>query len=287
METGKAQHKVTVWQFQDIVLEHYLYAPGPPEVLAKHAHADYQIGLSLNFPGAYEYRGSTHLVPAGSVSILHPGEMHAARDLDFRQNRAEFRMMYISPDLLQRTTADVAGHSVSQPFFPTPVIRDPRVVTLFLTAHQALATATTLQLERDSFLLELLKSLTRRYTQDPPVPGAFPTARPEVIRARDYLHDNATRNISLQELANVAGLSPFHLARVFRQEIGLPPHLYQVQVRIAQAKHLLARGWRVAQVATETGFYDQSHFGGHFKRLVGVTPARYVGKSKNFLDLAG
>ena len=43
----------------------------------------------------------------------------------------------------------------------------------------------------------------------------------------------------------------------------------------------------VAEVATETGFYDQSHFGWHFKRLVGVTPGNYLGRSNNVLDKPG
>jgi len=276
METGETQHTVTVWQIADVVLEHYRYAPGPPDVLSTHAHEEYQIGVSLNFPGAYEYRGSTHAVPAGSLSIIHPGEMHAPRDLEFRHGHAEFRMMYLKPAVLQRAASDMVERSVHLPFFATPVIRAPRLVSLFLAAHQALTTTITPQLERDTLLLELLNHLTRRYTQHPPLYDSFLTARPEVRRAREYLHGNATRNISLQELAHVAGLSPFHLARAFRREVGLPPHLYHVQVRIAQAKRLLAQGLPIAQVTADTGFYDQSHFSWHFKRLVGVTPARYA-----------
>ncbi len=97
------------------------------------------------------------------------------------------------------------------------------------------------------------------------------------------MHDNYARNVSLQELADLAELSTFHLSRAFRKAVGVPPHMYQIQVRIARAKTLLARGVSPASVAHAVGFYDQSHFGQHFKRLVGVTPGAYARESKNFL----
>jgi len=285
MATNEARHRVKVWQFPAMTLEHYVYAPGPPDVLAKHAHEEYQIGLSLNFPGVYEYRGTTSPVPAGSLSIIHPGEMHAARDLDYRHNSAEFRMMYISPDLMNQATDNADGCSVSLPFFATPIIRDSRLTTLFLTLHRTFTEALASQLQQDSLLHGFLTKLIRERAQVQPKMRSLSPNHRAVTRARDYLHAHYGDNVSLHELAQIAGMSPFHLTRVFRRALGLPPHLYQVQVRIARAKQLLARGLPTVQVAAETGFYDQSHFGWHFKRLVGVTPARYIGERKNFLDV--
>ena len=57
--------------------------------------------------------------------------------------------------------------------------------------------------------------------------------------------------------------------------MGLSLSAYQMQIRIDRAKKLLARGTPIARVASEMGFYDQSHFGSHFKRLVGTTPRNY------------
>ncbi|MDJ0570973.1 MAG: helix-turn-helix domain-containing protein [Pleurocapsa sp. MO_192.B19] len=74
----------------------------------------------------------------------------------------------------------------------------------------------------------------------------------------------------------MVNLKPLRLLRVFRQTLGLPPHAYLVQVRITQAKKLLARRISIAEVAAETGFTDQSHLHRHFKRVVGVTPGQYV-----------
>lgn len=74
----------------------------------------------------------------------------------------------------------------------------------------------------------------------------------------------------------MAELNPFYLVRVFRKELGLPPHEFLTQVRVEQARRLLAGACPVAQVALETGFVDQSHLTNRFKRIVGVTPKQFA-----------
>lgn len=95
------------------------------------------------------------------------------------------------------------------------------------------------------------------------------------MRVRDYLDAHYAANIPLDELARMVNVSAFHLNRVFRAEVGLPPHAYQMQVRVTRSKSLLAQGMSIDQVALEVGFYDQSHFTHHFKRLLGYTPGVY------------
>ena len=59
---------------------------------------------------------------------------------------------------------------------------------------------------------------------------------------REYLEDNLARNVPLEELSRLANLSPYHLARAFAAEVGLPPHAYQTQARVHRARELLLRG---------------------------------------------
>jgi methylphosphotriester-DNA--protein-cysteine methyltransferase len=72
--------------------------------------------------------------------------------------------------------------------------------------------------------------------------------------------------------SSVANVSKFHLAHLFRQTVGLPPHAYQNQVRLSQARKPLAQGFTASYVANEVFFFDQTHFTNQFKRHVGVTP---------------
>lgn len=88
----------------------------------------------------------------------------------------------------------------------------------------------------------------------------------------EYLHEN----ISLETLAQQAGLSVHHFARAFKREVGMPPHRYLLEQRVARAKELLAAtDSTVADVAHSVGFTDQSHFARHFVRLTGWTPSAF------------
>jgi len=101
-------------------------------------------------------------------------------------------------------------------------------------------------------------------------------AAPYVSRARAYLDEHWIRNVPLDELAGVAGVSKFHLARRFTEAVGVPPHTYQNRVRVNRAMEMLRDGVSVQDAAVRTGFSDASHLCRHFKRFTGTTPGRFA-----------
>ncbi len=100
--------------------------------------------------------------------------------------------------------------------------------------------------------------------------------RPEVVRVRQILRDRWAEPVSLAELTDAVGLSGFHLLRLFREQVGTPPHHYQLHLRISRAREMLDRGLPIADVALDCGFADQPHFTRWFKRVVGFTPAAFA-----------
>jgi AraC-like DNA-binding protein len=111
------------------------------------------------------------------------------------------------------------------------------------------------------------------------VSDAHPGHSRPVRRAMECLRERLDDSITLDDLARYAEFDKFHLCRVFRAQVGMPPHTYLTHLRIARAKQLLVRGVRASDVAPLVGFYDQAQLTRHFRRLVGTTPARY-GKSR-------
>ncbi len=96
-----------------------------------------------------------------------------------------------------------------------------------------------------------------------------------VAEAARFIQQNYTRDVSLSDIAEAVHLSPFHVARLFKQALGVSPHQYLIQVRVTSARSLLSAGSgerSLAEVASAVGFADQSHLTRHFKRLLGVTP---------------
>jgi len=95
-------------------------------------------------------------------------------------------------------------------------------------------------------------------------------------RVRDYMEAHLAENIELQALADIAGLSRFHFARMFKQSVGTPPHYYLMQRRLERAQMLLAESnLSIAQIALESGFGEQSHFSRRFRLFFGITPRAF------------
>lgn len=165
-------------------------------------------------------------------------------------------------------------------FYPVPpasvsVIFDKQLFDCFLKFHAA-TKSSALLLTQESLCLLALTSLIQKYTEKSLEARPVGKERRVVEQVRQYLHDRLMENVSLDELAQVAELSPSHLCRVFKKEIGLPPHMYQIRLRIFRAKFLLTQGWSPCETAQMMGFHNQSHFGWHFKRLVGTSPSKYL-----------
>ncbi len=96
------------------------------------------------------------------------------------------------------------------------------------------------------------------------------------MRAREFIDAHYDQDIPIDDLARVNCPSPFHLVRRFVGVVEVPPHTYQTLTCLRYARKLLQQGLTIADVAAQTGFFDQSHFTNTFKRYVGVTPGRYA-----------
>jgi AraC family transcriptional regulator len=122
-------------------------------------------------------------------------------------------------------------------------------------------------------------SLLREFAH---LPSAKPTetAPPvAVLRTVELMRQRLASSLSLEELAQHAGVSPFHFARLFKTATGHPPHEYLIRLRVDHAQEMIARQGRtltMAAIAQESGFADQSHMTRHFRRVLGVTPGEYA-----------
>ena len=112
-------------------------------------------------------------------------------------------------------------------------------------------------------------------------PDDTPGRTAAVRRVAAHIEQNFMERLTLQDLAALAGLSVFRLVTVFRREVGMPPHRYLCHVRIRAARALLGRGVPPAIVASEAGFFDQSHLSRHFKSICGVTPGQYLARCRD------
>src|SRR5690606_31813487 len=144
---------------------------------------------------------------------------------------------------------------------------DERAAT-FHRLHDAICLGAD-SLHLDVALTEAISSLSV-------LTGAVSHHTRPVRRATEYLQTRLTASFTLDDVAEYAALDKFHLCRAFRAQVGMPPHMYLTHLRVQRARQLLRQGVRASELAARVGFYDQSQLTRHFKRIVGVTPARYA-----------
>jgi AraC-like DNA-binding protein len=240
-----------------------------------HTHETYAIAAVIEGCEAFFHRGARHYAAVGSIAVVPPDELH---DGEPAGDSFAYRTLYPSVELMRAIAEDVFGRPVSgTPSFAQSVIDDPDLSGRLATLHGVLARPETPVLERDSLVAEFFELLLSRWGGDlkPRQSADVPAA---IARARDYLEAHFDREVSLEELAGIAGLNRAHLIRAFRKAVGLTPHAYQLDRRVRAACHRLAAGEAPADVAAACGFCDQSHLNRVFKARIAVTPGQFRGR---------
>ncbi len=241
-----------------------LHAHFPSHAYPSHTHDAWTVLIVDEGAVRYDLDHREHGLAQAQVSLLPPNVPHDGRSV--RPEGFRKRVLYLEPD---RLGDNVIGAAVDQPEYVDPVLRH-RIHQL----HGVLLDGTE-DLEAQSRLTlieERLRQHLLRNVADPPDrrdPGV-------AARLRDVLDGSVPTGITLDDAAKLVQAHPAHLVRAFSREYGMPPHRYLTGRRVDLARRYLLDGHPPAEVAMLAGFYDQSHLNRHFRRMLGVTPARFV-----------
>jgi AraC-like DNA-binding protein len=267
-----------------LLAERYHQPGGVIEAPPRHAHEEVQIGLNVNTGGSYLYRGGTHPIGPGQVALIPSGMVHWPGAGRAGPVGSEYRTLYIDASAWEAAAEDAFGRSSARRHDRVllPIIEHPTVASAVLALHEAVRappTASRAALWFDGVRQAALTTILTHGRNTEPIERATPAlVRLEQVRQR--LADDAS-SLRLSQLAGDVGLSEAHLCRAFARAFGLPPHRYQIALRVSRARRLLVAGHPVAEVAHRLGFADHAHLTRWFGRLVGVTPRSYAaGASK-------
>jgi AraC-like DNA-binding protein len=245
---------------------------------------EFVIGVCLG-RGYHLNRARTkHTIQPGQLVVLDPSTEHSGSPAG--GGPWEGRLLVIELPDLQAAAAE-EGTSLHDLDFPDPEVGDRRLAACFVALHHLVQSSAS-ALEQQSRLYAFLQDLA-----DLSPAGdarARPMARdtPAIRRACDHLRADVAKNVTLDELAAVAGTSRYRLVRQFRMAFGVPPHAFQISQRIVLARRLIEQGMPLADVASAAGFVDQSHLHRHFRPTLGMTPAHYARAiGHNRIDLSG
>ena len=235
----------------------------------RHNHRSIVIGVVL--------RGQRRLLlPDGELCVTPGNGFLLPADLPHRctiDGAHSYRVVSIQPGTWQAFAAAPRQARILRAGSPA-LLAARRLIASLRGAREALAI--------DACLVALQQALH----PDDDAADAPPPAR--LLAVRDWLDAHCSEAVRLTTLAQIAGCSPGLINRQFRQQFGLPPYEYLVQLRLGQAAQRLRESSQsLADIAYETGFADQSHLQRFFRRAYGTTPQAYRQASSPTLPAHG
>ena len=282
------------WRAADEPLE-AMHAHFERHVYHRHSHETYSLGVTDVGAQSFTCRGAAYTSAAGMVMAFNPDDPHDGQATD--GFGFTYRMIHIGPELVSAVLADAAGRPVGLPLFADPVLSDPALAGRLRRLHAALLGDAT-ALRRDELLAGVVLAAARlsrgastrssararagAFTRAAAHPASAGRAEAEPADARrvaglarDLIAGRYRDELTAHDLAAVTGRSRFAVHRAFTHVYGLPPSDYQRQLRLREARALIAAGTPISEAAALAGFADQSHLSRWFVRYYGVTPGRY------------
>jgi len=246
--------------------------------IPEHEHSTFCLHMQTSGPVQMEWwsngKYGRETPTRGSLILLTPG----TRDR-LRWNGASQRLLVSIDESYLRRAAQALTKKNHFGFENRWIFEDKQLVLLLSEMQREMETGWDMgALYGDHLGMALSIALVQKYSTDV---ATTPTAkggitRPRLQRVLEYIVAHSDQDIRLEDLAQVAAMSKFHFARLFRTEMGVTPHRYLMDVRLQQAKALLRLDIRsVAEIAAETGFTDSGHFARSFRRYVGVSPTEW------------
>ena len=259
-----------------IVLQRFQH---PPAAISVHGMRDnllvaYMSGQVLveddRGDGEYERRwtgpGQVTLTPAG-------------RPVDrILRGRPDVVLVHLAPGLLQEVAMEFDGRDPDEEAtivrcFATPDSTADRLVRLLLAEAEAPGPATLLMagLLARALAVHLLRFHSPRSPRSLESRDALPPPRLRIVLER--MRASFDEDLTLGRLAALAGLSPSHFARSFRQATGESPHRYLIGLRIERARSLLeTTDLPIIEVGLRCRFDGPSHFATAFRKVTGHSP---------------
>lgn len=238
---------------------------------AKHSHETFSIGAVTGGRSVYLNRHAREWIGAGAVVMMNPDDVHACNPI--ADERWSYRMLHVDVAWLTGLQHEL-GFSENREFcaFSQIMTLDPALFDGLNRLCAILVDADADTLRKQSAAITFFSEVQRKLN-----PASLPDrdASRQLTRAAEFIAENCTRSLTLEDICEVAELSASHLIRAFKQRYGMTPHAYLINRRIQYSRAQLRRGRLIADVALDAGFADQAHLQRTFKRLVAATPGQY------------
>ncbi|VVN72288.1 HTH-type transcriptional activator RhaS [Pseudomonas fluorescens] len=239
----------------------------------RHAHDHFSIGAITAGQSLYIHGADTFHIHTGTVVLMNPGDVHACNPID--DQPWSYHMLYIDTPWLTDLQHQL-GFASELDFrrFSTTHTDDPQLFAGLLELYAVLTDEHAEHLHKHSAVVSFFSDVQLRLN---PAATVVREVNHKLERAAEYIREQCTEALKLEDICQAAQLSPSYLIRAFKQYYGMTPHAFLVNQRIQFARQQLRSGQLIADVALAAGFADQAHFQRTFKQHLAATPGQYRG----------
>lgn len=258
----------TIRYDEQLKIEAYQFV-GIMQKFPNHFHECYVIGFIEKGDRHLSCRGKEYDMEPGDMLLLNPHDNHTCQSRDGKP--LDYRCLNIDEEVMKNAVKEITGQAYL-PSFKEPVAFQSELVDSLRMLHQSIMNRETEFLKEELFYV-LIEQLINEYTNNQPLSKSQFSESLKLVK--NYLDNNFTEQISLDQLSNLANINKYTLIRNFTRCFGVTPYQYLETKRVNHAKTLLEKGINSLDVAMLSGFSDQSHFTRFFKSLIGLTPKQY------------
>ncbi len=230
----------------------------------------FSLAVPISWSAEVWYRRRQQAVGPGVVFCSVPGEVHTTPSV---RRGGAFQVLMVEPAVFQTLLAEQGAGRLVTSWTKVVAPMSPQLAARVAAVLRRDALVSS-AMEVQSNVVDLFESLKGELLEQ--TTGVRAVGANIAERIRECLHSEEGATLDLNGLAAKFGMSRYQVLRAFRSRYGLPPHAYQVCAQVARARALLKAGRAPAEVGVECGFADQSQFGRHYRRLIGVTPGQYA-----------
>lgn len=224
------------------------------------------------------------VVPAGGIHIISPGV-----DFGIHLTAAvETVHVYVRRSVIEEVGLEMVDGDPARIEIPSTIAEDDKALHALIDASayavedECLGSSMFADYMSRAIAAQLIRSYSKSRLKGGGRMSMYPSLSPTMSEAVDYMTANIDTPINLTDIAQATNRSPSHIARMFRTELGMPPHRYLISLRVEKARRLLEKtSMSIAEIAYECGFAHQEHLTRLFRRQTGTTPAAHRRSKRN------
>ena len=261
---------------------YHAWGPNSALPLNPHFHDEYLICAQIKGEEECQVSGKPQRFCAGDIVLINPLQVHTGNHTG--TDELEYLSLYVDREVVERL-ADQLGAATTAPEFTT-IKAGPhpelvaRLVELLELVRQPNAGESNVDVSAalDAVLVHAFENFSN--LRQPMLRSTNRVGHRKIARSVEYIREldgkEGIANVSLDELAEIAGLSKYHFLRQFASVVGMTPGAYLRTLRLCQAaRKLRTTDMPILEVALSVGFADHPSFSRAFARHMGMTPSEY------------